>query len=146
MDRAGRCVPDWVPARAGPYHVGLMQRFLLRSKIHGARVTHADLHYVGSVTIDKDLLDAADMVPDEKVLVVDVDNGARFETYVFEGAPGSGVIGVNGGAARQCQVGDRVLIMAFAAFDSDEVAGHVPRIVFVDEHNAVARSPASHAR
>jgi aspartate 1-decarboxylase len=114
-----------------------MQRFLLKSKIHRARVTEADLHYMGSVTIDRDLLEAADLVPNEKILVVNLENGERFESYVFEGAPGSGVIGMNGGAARCCQVGDRVLIMAFAALSEQEARTHVPRVVFVDERNAV---------
>ncbi len=116
-------------------------RFLLRSKIHGARVTEADLNYVGSITIDKDLLEASDMVAHEKVLVINVSNGARFETYVFEGAAGSGVIGVNGGAARHCQVGDTVLIMAFAGLDEDEVKTHTPRVVFTDEQNKPHRVP-----
>jgi len=116
-----------------------MQRFVLHSKIHGARVTHADLHYVGSVTIDTDLLDAVDIVANEKVLVVNCENGERFETYVFEGAAGSGVIGMNGGAARRCQVGDRVLIMSFAGIDAEELKTHQPKVVFVDEKNAVGR-------
>lgn len=120
-----------------------MLRFVLRSKIHGARVTHADLHYMGSLTIDRDLLEAADIAPDEKVLVVDVDSGARFETYVFEGAPGSGVVGVNGGAARLCQVGDRVLVMTFAAVTETERRQHRPRVVFADEKNRVARASAA---
>jgi aspartate 1-decarboxylase len=114
-----------------------MQRFLLKSKIHGARVTQADLNYMGSVTIDRDLLEAADLVPNEKVLIVNLENGARFDTYAFEGVPGSGVIGMNGGTARHCQVGDRVLIMSFAALEAEEVEGHEPRVIFVDERNAV---------
>lgn len=114
-----------------------MQRFVLHSKIHGARVTQADLHYVGSVTIDRDLLEAVDLAPNEKILVINTENGARFETYVFEGAAGTGVIGMNGGAARMCQVGDRVLIMSFATVDAEEIRTHVPRVVFVDEKNAV---------
>ena len=116
-----------------------MQRFVLHSKIHGATVTQADLNYIGSVTIDANLLEAADLLPNEKILVVNVENGERFETYVFEGEAGSGVIGMNGGAARRCQVGDRVLIMSFAAVDEREIREHVPRVVFVDEHNAVER-------
>ena len=116
-----------------------MQRILLKSKIHGARVTQADLNYVGSVTIDRDLLEAADMLPNEKVLIVNLENGARVETYVFEGAAGSGVIGMNGGVARHCQVGDRVLLMTFAGLEEEEVAAHVPRVVFVDEKNAVEK-------
>lgn len=114
-----------------------MQRFVLHSKIHGARVTQSDLNYVGSVTIDQDLLTAADLVAHEKILVINVANGARFESYVFEGEAGSGIIGMNGGTARHCQVGDKVLIMSFAAASADELRQHVPRVVFVDENNAV---------
>jgi aspartate 1-decarboxylase len=114
-----------------------MQRIYLRSKIHRATVTEADLHYMGSVTIDRDLLDAADIVPNEKILVVNLENGERFESYVFEGARGSGVIGLNGGAARCAQIGDRVLIMTFVALTDAEAKTHVPRVVFVDEKNAV---------
>jgi aspartate 1-decarboxylase len=114
-----------------------MQRILLKSKLHSARVTEADLHYVGSVTIDADLMEAADLVPNEKVLVVNLENGARFETYVFEGAPGSGVIGMNGGTARQCLVGDRVLIMSFAAVDEAEVRSFQPRVVLVGAGNTI---------
>ena len=119
-----------------------MQRFLLRSKLHGARVTEADLNYVGSVTIDRDLLEAADIVPNEKILVVNLENGQRFESYVFEGAPGSGVIGVNGGAARKCQVGDRILVMTFAAMDEAEMRGHTPRVVFVGAGNRAESAAA----
>jgi aspartate 1-decarboxylase len=114
-----------------------MQRFLLKSKLHGARVTVADLNYVGSVTIDSDLIAAADLVPNEKILVVNLESGARFETYVFEGAPGSGVIAMNGGCARQAQVGDRVLIMSFCAVPEEEVRGFEPRVVFVGAGNRI---------
>ena len=114
-----------------------MQRFVLHSKIHGARVTEADLNYVGSVTVDRDLLAAADLVANEKILVINLANGARFESYVFEGEAGSGVIGMNGGTARHCQVGDKILIMSFAAVDAEELRQHLPRVVFVDENNAV---------
>ena len=114
-----------------------MQRTLLKSKIHGARVTQADLNYIGSVTIDKHLLDAVDLWPNEKVLVVNLENGSRLETYVFEGEAGSGVIGMNGGCARLCQVGDRLLIMAFAAMTDAEARAHKPRVVFVGENNTV---------
>lgn len=120
-----------------------MQRFFLRSKIHGARVTQADLHYVGSITIDRHLLDAVDLWPNEKVLVVNVDNGERFETYVFEGEAGSGVVGVNGAAARLVQVGDRLLIMAFAALTEDEARRHRPRVVFVGEGNVAEQVVSS---
>lgn len=114
-----------------------MQRTFLRSKIHGARVTQADLNYVGSVTIDRNLLDAVDLWPNEKVLIVNLENGQRLETYVFEGEPGSGVIGMNGGCARACQVGDRLLIMAFASMTEAEARQHKPRVVFVGEGNTV---------
>lgn len=114
-----------------------MQRFVLHSKIHGARVTESDLNYVGSVTIDAELLEASGLVSNEKILVINIENGARFESYVFEGVPGSRIIGMNGGTARHCQVGDRVLIMSFAAVDAEEIREHVPRLVFVDEHNAI---------
>ena len=97
-----------------------MFRSLLKSKIHQARVTEADLHYVGSVTIDSDLMVAADILVNEKVLVVNLNNGERFETYVFEGAAGSGVICMNGGCARHVQVGDTVIIMAFAWVEDAE--------------------------
>jgi aspartate 1-decarboxylase len=98
---------------------------------------------MGSVTIDRDLLDAADIRPNEKVLVANLDNGQRFESYVFEGAPGSGVIGMNGGAARCVQVGDRVIIMTFCALTEAEAKTHVPRVVFVDERNAIESSNAA---
>jgi aspartate 1-decarboxylase len=114
-----------------------MQRFVLHSKIHGARVTLADLNYVGSVTIDADLLEAADLLPNEKILVINLENGARFESYVFEGTAGSGIIGMNGGTARHCQVGDRVLIMSFAAVDAREIQSHVPHLVFVGADNHI---------
>ncbi len=111
---------------------------MLKSKIHGARVTQADLNYMGSITIDRDLLEAVDLVPNEKVLIVNLENGARFETYAFEGKRGSGIIGMNGGTARHCQVGDRVLIMAFAEVENDEVRGFKPQVVFTDEKNRIA--------
>jgi aspartate 1-decarboxylase len=115
-----------------------MLRSMLKSKIHRARVTEADLHYVGSVTIDRDLLHAVDILPNEKVLVVNLNNGARFETYAFEGAPGSGVVCMNGGCARHVQVGDTVIIFAFAWMDDREAATFQPKVVFVDENNKVS--------
>src|ERR1700749_5109543 len=90
-----------------------MLRTMLKSKIHRATVTHADLHYVGSVTIDADLLDAADLLPGERVSIVDVTNGARLETYVIEGERGSGVLGINGAAAHLVAVGDLVIVIAY---------------------------------
>ena len=115
-----------------------MLRQMLKSKIHHARVTQADLNYVGSVTIDSDLLDACDILPNEKVLVINLENGTRFETYAFEGAPGSGIIGMNGGTARLCQVGDRVLICAWGYVPDAEAKAHQPKVIFVDETNRLA--------
>src|ERR671929_1958720 len=97
-----------------------MLRTMLKSKIHRATVTQADLHYVGSVTIDRDLMDAADLLPGEQVAIVDVDNGARLETYVIEGPRGSGVIGINGAAARLVQPGDTVILLAYGLVDDAE--------------------------
>ncbi len=123
----------------------MAQRQMLLGKIHRVRVTEADLNYIGSVSIDADLLAASGILPFEKVLVVDVDNGERFETYAIEGKAGSGTIGINGGAARRCHVGDRVLIFAFALMDEKEARTHRPNLVFVDENNrplpAKPRSP-----
>lgn len=112
-----------------------MLREMLKSKIHRATVTRADLHYVGSITIDADLLDAADLLPGEKVDIVNVNNGARFSTYVIEGPRDSGIIGVNGAAARLVAPGDLVIIISYAQLSQDELARHRPRIVFVDEFN-----------
>ena len=119
-----------------------MYRSMLKSKIHRARVTEADLHYVGSVTIDRELLHAVDILPNEKVLVVNLNNGARFETYAFEGAPGSGVICMNGGCARHVQVGDTVLILAFAWVEDSKCKDVKPRVIFVDDENRVASTLA----
>ena len=114
-----------------------MQRILLSSKIHRAIVTQADLHYVGSITIDKDLMDAAGLVEGEQVQVVDIDNGARLVTYAIEGPPGSGTIGINGAAARLISVGDLVIVMAFQQVDEEERSTHRPRVVHVDVNNTV---------
>ena len=119
-----------------------MYRSMLKSKIHRARVTEADLHYVGSVTIDRDLLSAVDILPNEKVLVVNLNNGARFETYAFEGASGSGVVCMNGGCARHVQIGDTVLILAFAWVEDAKAKDVKPRVVFVDEENRVSATKA----
>jgi aspartate 1-decarboxylase len=114
-----------------------MRRTLLGGKIHRATVTQADLHYVGSITIDKTLMDAADLVEGEQVQVVDIDNGARLVTYVIEGPAGSGVIGINGAAARLVSVGDLIIIMSFHQVDERERAGHRPRVVHVDARNEI---------
>lgn len=108
---------------------------MLKSKIHRARVTDASPDYVGSITIDRDLLDAAGIRVHEKVLVADVDNGARLETYAIPGERGSGAICLNGAASKLCSVGDIVIIMAFALLDEGEAEGFEPAVVFVDEKN-----------
>ncbi len=112
-----------------------MQRTMCKGKIHRATVTQANLNYVGSITIDQDLLDAADIYPYEKVQVVNVNNGSRLETYTIAGARGSGVICLNGAAARLNSEGDLVIIMSYGQFDEKEIRNLVPQIVFVDEQN-----------
>lgn len=114
-----------------------MQRTLLNGKIHRATVTQADLHYVGSLTIDQDLMEAADIVEGEMVQVVDIDNGARLNTYAITGERGSGVIGVNGAAAHLVHPGHLVIVMSFAVLHDDERAAHRPRVVHVDKANRV---------
>ncbi len=114
-----------------------MHRTMLKSKIHRATVTQADLHYVGSVTVDEDLMDAADLLPGEQVAIVDVTNGARLETYVISGERGSGVIGINGAAARLVHPGDLVILIAYGQMEDAEARCYVPRVVFVDADNRV---------
>lgn len=112
-----------------------MYRTMMKSKIHKAIVTEANLHYVGSITIDIALMEAADLLTNEKVQVVNNNNGARLETYVIPGERNSGVICLNGAAARQVQVGDQVIIISYAVL-SDEIARqYIPKVVFVDEKN-----------
>ncbi|CAN5541383.1 aspartate 1-decarboxylase [soil metagenome] len=108
-----------------------MQRTMLKSKIHRATVTDCDLHYVGSITIDRDLLDAADMLEYEQVHVVDIDNGARFETYAIAGERGSGTMQVNGAAARLVHRGDTIIVFSYAAYDAAELERYEPRVVHV---------------
>ncbi len=115
----------------------MMLRTMLKSKIHRATVTQADLHYVGSITIDEDLLDAADLIPGEQVAVVDVTNGARLETYVIPGPRGTGVIGINGAAARLVQPGDLVIIISYGQMDDALARGYRPRVVHVDSDNRI---------
>lgn len=110
---------------------------MLKSKIHRATVTQADLHYVGSLTVDAELMEAADLLPGEQVHVVDINNGARLETYVIEGPGGSGVIGINGAAARLVHPGDLVIIISYASLDDAEARAFAPRVVHVDEGNRV---------
>ena len=114
-----------------------MRRELCKSKIHGATVTEANLYYEGSLTLDMDLADAVDLVPYERIQVVNVNNGSRLETYILPGERGSGVLALNGAAARQGTVGDRVILINYAHYDESEVAGHQPRVVFVDENNRI---------
>ena len=114
-----------------------MMRTMLKSKIHRATVTQADLHYVGSVTVDEDLMDAADLLAGEQVAIVDVTNGARLETYLIPGPRGSGVIGINGAAARLVHPGDLVILIAYGQMDDAEARRHVPRVVFVDADNRI---------
>ncbi|GAB3651677.1 aspartate 1-decarboxylase [Zhihengliuella somnathii] len=112
-----------------------MKRTMFKSKIHRATVTQADLHYVGSVTVDSDLLDAADILPGELVHIVDVTNGARLETYTIAGERGSGVIGINGAAAHLINPGDTVILISYAEMETAEARTYVPRVVHVNESN-----------
>ena len=114
-----------------------MLRTMLKSKIHRATVTQADLHYVGSVTVDEDLMDAADLLPGEQVAIVDVTNGARLETYVIPGERGSGVIGINGAAAHLVHPGDLVILIAYGVMDDAEARAYRPKVVHVDADNRV---------
>lgn len=108
-----------------------MQRTMLKSKIHRATVTDCDLHYVGSITIDRDLLEAADIVEHEQVHVVDIDNGARLETYAIAGEAGSGTMQINGAAARLVQRGDTIIVISYAQYDGAELESYEPRVVHV---------------
>ncbi|CAM2796852.1 aspartate 1-decarboxylase [Paenibacillus sediminis] len=112
-----------------------MFRTMMKSKIHRATVTEANLNYVGSITIDEDLMETADLLANEKVQIVNNNNGARLETYVIPGPRGSGVICLNGAAARLVQPGDTVIIISYAMMSSEEIKTHVPTVVLVDEHN-----------
>jgi aspartate 1-decarboxylase len=115
----------------------LIQRF--KSKIHRATVTQADLNYVGSITIDEDLIDAANLIEGEKVQVVNNNNGERLETYVIKGERGSGVVCLNGAAARRAQVGDTVIIIAYAWMEEEEARRFQPAVVFPDENNRIPK-------
>lgn len=112
-----------------------MLRSMFKSKIHRATVTEANLNYAGSITIDRDLLEAADILEYEQVSVVNINTGARFETYTIAGPPGSGVICLNGGAARLAHPGDLVIIITYAQMTPEEVASHRPTVVHVDQRN-----------
>ena len=112
---------------------------MLKGKIHRATVTQAELHYVGSITVDSELLEAAGILEYEYVQIVDVENGNRFETYTIAGEPGSGMICLNGAAARQVMLGDHVIIMSYAQMTPEEAKEHKPHVVFVDDENRIAR-------
>lgn len=112
-------------------------RTMMNAKIHRARVTEANLNYVGSITIDQDILDAVDILPNEKVAIVNNNNGARLETYVIAGERGSGKICLNGAAARLVQVGDVVIIMTYAQLDETELKSHSPKVAVMNEHNEI---------
>lgn len=114
-----------------------MFRTMMKSKIHRATVTEANLNYVGSITIDEQLMEAADLLENEKVQIVNNNNGARLETYVITGPRGSGVICLNGAAARLVQPGDNVIIISYAMLSGEELKSHKPTVVFVDENNHV---------
>src|SRR5438270_13899086 len=114
-----------------------MQRTMLKSKIHRATVTDCDLHYVGSITVDPDLLDAADIMEFEQVAIVDVNNGARFETYTIAGERGSGEMKVNGAAARLVHRGDTIIVISYGSYDPDDLEHYHPRVVHVDAHNSI---------
>ena len=124
-----------------------MLRTMMTSKIHRATVTQADLHYVGSVTVDRDLMDAAGLLEGEKVAIVDITNGARLETYVIPGERATGVIGINGAAAHLVHPGDLVILIAYGQLDEAELLTYSPRVVFVDGENKVVElgSDPAHA-
>jgi len=120
-----------------------MTRTMLKSKIHRATVTDCDLHYVGSITVDPELLAAADILEHEQVHVVDVDNGARFETYAIAGVPGSGEVRVNGAAARLVHRGDTAIVISYAQYAPEELERHEPRVVHVDRANRIVAVDAA---
>jgi len=112
---------------------------MLKSKIHRATITEADLNYEGSLTIDKTLMDAVDIHPYERVMVYNINNGARFDTYAIEGEPGSGVIGLNGAAARKGMIGDQIIIVSYAALSEDELSDYGPKIVLLNKSNKIKK-------
>ena len=114
-----------------------MNRTMLKSKIHRGRVTGSDLHYVGSITVDADLLEAADILEHEQVHVLDIDNGARFETYTIAGERGSGEMRINGAAARLVQTGDTIIVVSYAGYSEADLESYEPRVVHVDERNRI---------
>ncbi len=119
-----------------------MLRHMLKSKIHRATVTEVNLHYEGSLTVDRDLMEAADLLPGERVHVLDLNSGSRFETYVIEGEPGSGAMGVNGAAARLVQSGDMVLVLSYCVLTDEDARSMKPTVVHVDARNGIVSAPA----
>ena len=115
----------------------MMFRTIYKSKIQGAIVTEANLEYVGSITIDEDLLDAADIIPNERVQIVNLNNGSRIETYVIPGKKGSGTICMNGGTARWAVVGDRILVISYAMMEAKDTVVFKPKVIFVNEKNKI---------
>jgi aspartate 1-decarboxylase len=111
---------------------------ILKSKIHRVKVTQAELHYVGSITIDADLIEAANIIENEKVQIVNINNGERLETYVIKGERGSGMICLNGPAARKVQVGDMVIIISYCSLPVEEAKNHVPTLIFPDANNKLS--------
>jgi len=108
---------------------------VFKSKIHRVKITQAELHYVGSITIDEDLMDAANLIENEKVQIVNINNGERLETYVIKGERGSGMICMNGPAARKVQVGDVIIIISYSSMDFEEAKQFTPKVIFPDDHN-----------
>ncbi|OEK05914.1 aspartate 1-decarboxylase [Roseivirga misakiensis] len=115
-----------------------MQIEVFKSKIHRAKVTQAELHYVGSITLDEALMEGANIIENEKVQIVNVNNGERFETYVIKGERNSGTVCLNGPAARRVQVGDVIIIVSYGIMDAEEAKSHKPRIIFPDSNNKIA--------
>lgn len=116
-----------------------MLRYMLKSKIHRATITEADLNYEGSLTIDRDLMEEVGLYPFERIKVYNINNGERFDTYAIEGKPGSGTIGLNGAAARKGMVGDLVIIVSYALYDAAELEGFRPRVVLLNKDNRIAK-------
>ncbi len=116
-----------------------MQRHMLKSKIHRATITEADLNYEGSLTIDKELMDAVDLQPYERVMVYNINNGERFDTYAIVGKPGSGVIGLNGAAARKGMPGDQIIIVSYGFFSDDELREYNPKIILLNKSNQIKK-------
>ncbi|MBU0753532.1 MAG: aspartate 1-decarboxylase [Planctomycetes bacterium] len=118
-----------------------MFRIMMKSKIHSARVTQCNLKYQGSLTVDSNLMEMADLIPNEKIQVVNVNTGGRFETYVIPGEPGSGIIGVNGGAARLAAEGDTILVISYTMMEEEKARAYQPQVILLDENNEPITPP-----